>query len=245
MTTKAPSGDRLQDRRIVITGGAVGIGRATAIRAVAEGAQVFLLDLDAARLAQTCDELGCDGASADVTDEQDIAAAMDQARARMGGIDGLVNSADVMLRGSMMEIDGATWRRVIEINLTGPYLVTRAALPALLEAGNAAVVNIASAQALLPNSPNRSAYCASKGGLLNLSRSLAAEFAPKVRVNTVCPGLVDTAMADGVRQNAGNYAIGRLAYPEEIAAAIVFLLGGESSYVTGAALAVDGGRSFH
>lgn len=242
--TDVPS-DRLRGRRVVITGGAVGIGRATAETAMAEGAQVFLLDRDPEALARACEAMGCGGAEADVTDETGVAAAMTAARQRMGGIDGLVNSAGVMLRGSMLEIDGATWRRVLEVNLTGPYLTTRAALPALMEAEGAAVVNIGSAQALLPNSANRSAYCASKGGLLNLSRALAAELAPKVRVNTVCPGLVDTAMADGVRQNAGNYAMGRLARPEEIAAAIVFLLSAEASYVTGAALAVDGGRSFH
>lgn len=243
--TQHPSGDRLRDRRIVITGGAVGIGRATAIRALAEGAQVFLLDLDSAALTRTCADLGCKGASVDVTDEPGVVAAMEQARLQLGGIDGLVNSAGVMLRGSILEIDGATWRRVLEINLTGPYLTTRAVLPAMLESEGAAVVNIGSAQALLPNSPNRAAYSASKGGVLNLGRALAAELAPKVRVNTVCPGLVDTSMAEGVRQNAGNYAMGRLADPEEIAAAIVFLLSAEASYITGAALAVDGGRSFH
>jgi len=106
-------------------------------------------------------------------------------------------------------------------------------------------VNIASGQGLLPNVPGRSAYAASKGAVVNLTRALAAEWAPAIRANSVCPGLVDTPMADGVRANAGNYALRRLAEPIEIANAILFLTSAESSYVTGAALAADGGRSFH
>ena len=98
---------------------------------------------------------------------------------------------------------------------------------------------------MLPNTPGRTAYAASKGGVINLTRSLAAELAPSIRVNSVCPGLVDTPMADGVRTNTGNYAMKRLADPIEIAQAILFLTSRESSYVTGVALAVDGGRSFH
>lgn len=239
------TGLKLKGRRILITGGGAGIGRATVLRCLSEGAQAYALDRDATALGELRDTAGCGGAVADVTDEPAVNAAVAAARRAMGGIDGLVNAAGVMLRGSILDVDAATWRRVIEINLTGPYLVIRAAMPALLEAESAAIVNIGSGQALLPNSADRSAYSASKGGLLNLGRALAAELAPRVRVNTVCPGLVDTAMADGVRQNAGNYAMGRLAKPAEIAAAIVFLLGPEASYITGAALAVDGGRSFH
>ena len=150
------------------------------------------------------------------------------------------------MRGSLAEIDGATWRRVLDVNLTGPYLVARAAVPHLRAAqGDASIVNIASGQALLPNAPDRSAYAASKGGLVNLSRALAAELAPAIRVNSVCPGLVDTATADGVRHNVGNCALRRLADPDESAAAVVFLLSSQASCITGAALAADGGRSFH
>lgn len=115
----------------------------------------------------------------------------------------------------------------------------------LKEAPQASIVNVGSGQSLLPNTPDRSAYSASKGGVLNLTRALAAELAPSIRANTVCPGLVDTPMAEGVQGNVGNYALRRLAQPEEIARAILFLTSNESSYVTGAALAVDGGRSFH
>ncbi|WP_287197458.1 SDR family oxidoreductase [Paraburkholderia sp.] len=109
----------------------------------------------------------------------------------------------------------------------------------------AAIVNIASAQGLLPNAPQYTAYAASKGGVINFTRSLAAELAPNIRVNSICPGMVDTPMADGFRANASTYALRRLADPREIAQVILFLTSHDSSYVTGAALAVDGGRSFH
>ena len=236
---------RLAGRRVLITGGAAGIGRASALRCIAEGASVALLDLHADQLAATAAELGCSGHAVDVTDEERVADAVAAAAGRMGGIDGVVNAAGIMLRGSIGDVDGATWRRVIDVNLTGPYLVIRAAMSHLSAAQGASIVNIASGQALLPNSPDRAAYSASKGGVLNLSRALAAELAPRIRVNCVCPGLVDTSMADGVRHNTGNYALGRIADPGEITAAIAFLLSSEASFVTGAALAVDGGRSFH
>ncbi len=236
---------RLAGRRILITGGAAGIGRATAVRCLAEGARVAVLDLQADPLAATAAELGCSGHAVDVTDEKRVAEAVTDAAGRMGGIDGLVNAAGIMLRGSIGEVDGAAWRRVIDVNLTGPYLVIRAAIDHLAAAPGASIVNIASGQALLPNSPDRAAYSASKGGVLNLSRALAAELAPRIRVNCVCPGLVDTAMAEGVRHTTGNYALGRISDPQEITAAVAFLLSAEASFVTGAALAVDGGRSFH
>jgi NAD(P)-dependent dehydrogenase (short-subunit alcohol dehydrogenase family) len=123
--------------------------------------------------------------------------------------------------------------------------VTRACLPWLRQAPGSTVVNMASGQGLLPNSPGYTAYAASKGGVVALTRALAAELAPGVRVNSVCPGMVDTAMADGHRDNAVHYALKRLADPSEIAQVVLFLTSGESSYVTGAALAADGGRTFH
>jgi NAD(P)-dependent dehydrogenase (short-subunit alcohol dehydrogenase family) len=246
MSAAGDCGPVLAGRRILITGGAAGIGLATARRCLGQGAEVALLDRHSEAVASVAAELGCLGFVADVADEAEVRRSVEAAAAGMGGIDGVVNAAGVMLRGSLAETDGATWRRVLDVNLTGPYLVARAALRHLQAArGDAAIVNIASGQALLPNAPDRSAYAASKGGLLNLGRALAAELAPAIRVNSVCPGLVDTAMADGVRHNVANYALRRLADPDEIAAAVVFLLSAQASYITGAALAADGGRSFH
>lgn len=236
---------RLRGRRILITGAASGIGRATAVMFAAEGAALTLVDRDGAALAETARHTGALACEADVTDEASVADAVARGAAHMGGIDGVVNAAGVMLRGSVLDVGVAEWRRVLEINLTGGYIVVRCCLPWLQQAAGATIVNLGSGQALLPNSPERTAYSASKGGVLNLTRALAAELAPAIRANTVCPGLVDTSMAEGVRTNVGNYALQRLAQPEEIAQAILYLTSAESSYVTGAALAVDGGRSFH
>ena len=152
---------------------------------------------------------------------------------------------DQEVDGSVLEVDIAQWRHVLDVNLTGAYIVVRSCLPWLQQAAGATIVNVGSGQSLLPNAPRRTAYAASKGGVLNLTRALAAELAPTIRANTVCPGLVDTPMANGMHANARNYALKRLAQPDEIARAILFLTSTDSSYVTGAALAVDGGRSFH
>jgi NAD(P)-dependent dehydrogenase (short-subunit alcohol dehydrogenase family) len=236
---------RLQGRRIVITGAASGIGRRTAQLFAEEGAALTLLDRDAEGLSSIAAATRGWWFAADVSDEAAVARAVESGAAAMGGIDGVVNAAGIMMRGSVAEVSVADWRRVIDINLTGMYIVVRACLPWLVQTPGATVVNLGSGQSLLPNSPNRTAYSASKGGVLNLSRALAAELAPAIRVNCVCPGLVDTPMAAGVQANVGNYALGRLATPLEIAQAILFLTGAESSFVTGAALAVDGGRSFH
>src|SRR4051794_8074623 len=133
----------------------------------------------------------------------------------------------------------------MDVNLTGIYIVVRCCLPWLAKATGATIVNIASGQGLLPNTPQMTAYAASKGGVVNLTRAMAAELAPAVRVNSVCPGMVDTPMAEGFKGNVRNYALKRIAEPEEIARVILFLTSWEGSYITGAALAADGGRSFH
>ena len=244
-TARARSGNRLQGRRIVITGAASGIGRCTAQLFAAQGAALTLLDRNAAGLSELARDTRGHAFEVDITDEASVARAVEQGASAMGGIDGIVNAAGIMLRGSVLEVGVAQWRHVLEVNLTGTYIVVRCCLPWLTQAPFATIVNIGSGQALLPNAPDRSAYAASKGGVVNLTRALAAELAPAIRVNSVCPGLVDTPMAEGVQGNVGNYALKRLAQPLEIANAILFLTSSESSYVTGAALAVDGGRSFH
>jgi NAD(P)-dependent dehydrogenase (short-subunit alcohol dehydrogenase family) len=237
--------ERLAGRRIVITGAASGIGLRTAQLFAAEGAVLTLIDRNPEALAATARETGGHPFAVDVTDEEAVGRSVDQGAALMAGIDGMVNAAGIMWRGSVLEVGVADWRRVIDVNLTGTYIAVRACLPWLGKVPSATIVNIGSGQGILPNVPERTAYAASKGGVVNLTRALAAELAPRIRVNCVCPGLVDTPMADGVRGNVGNYALGRLADPLEIANAILFLSSSESSYVTGATLAADGGRSFH
>lgn len=236
---------RLKGRRIVVTGAASGIGLHTARLFAQEGAAVLLIDRDGGRLAAAAAETGGHPEAADITDEAAVAAAIARGANALDGIDGVVNAAGIMMRGLVAEVPAEAWRRVLEVNLTGTYIVVRSCLPWLTKQGSATVVNIGSAQGLLPNAPGFTAYAASKGGVVNLSRALAAELAPAIRVNCICPGMVDTPMAEGFRGNVGNYALRRLADPLEIARTILFLTSSDSSYVTGATLAVDGGRSFH
>jgi NAD(P)-dependent dehydrogenase (short-subunit alcohol dehydrogenase family) len=236
---------RLAQRRVLITGAASGIGRRSALLFAAEGAALTLIDRSVKGLAEIARETGGLAVEADVTDEGSVAHAVERGAAAMGGIDGVVNAAGIVLRGPVLEVGVADWRRVIDVNLTGTYIVVRCCLPWLTKATEATIVNIASGQGLLPNTPGMTAYAASKGGVVNLTRALAAELAPEIRVNSVCPGMVDTPMtADGPR-DVTPYALKRIADPLEIAHAILFLTGSESSFVTGAALAIDGGRTFH
>jgi NAD(P)-dependent dehydrogenase (short-subunit alcohol dehydrogenase family) len=236
---------RLQQRRVLITGAASGIGRRTALLFATEGAALTLLDCSVEGLAEVARETGGFAVETDVTDEGSVADAVKRGAAAMGGIDGVVNAAGIVIRGPVLEVGVADWRRVIDVNLAGTYIVVRYCLPWLTKVTGATIVNIASGQGLLPNRPEMTAYAASKGGVVNLTRALAAELAPAIRVNSVCPGMVDTPMtADGPR-DVTPYALKRIADPLEIAHAILFLTGSESSFVTGAALAIDGGRTFH
>jgi NAD(P)-dependent dehydrogenase (short-subunit alcohol dehydrogenase family) len=239
------SSGRLSGRRIVLTGAASGIGRATAILFAQQGAAVTLLDRDGQGAAETARLTGGHAFEVDITDETAVAQAVDKGGAAMNGIDGVVNAAGIMITGPAIDTPAAVFGKVLGVNLTGTYIVTRSCIRWMTKEATGTVVNIGSAQGLLPNVPNHTAYAASKGAVVNLTRAFAAELAPSIRVNCACPGMVDTPMADGHRANTGNYALKRLADPVEIAQAILFLTSAESSYVTGAILAVDGGRSFH
>ena len=236
---------RLEGRRILITGAASGIGQRTAELFAGEGAALTLLDCDRKRLASVARETGGTAVEADVTQELSVARAVEQGAGAMGGIDGIVNAAGIVIYGSVLDVGVADWKLVLDVNLTGTYIVIRCCLPWLAKAPFATIVNIASGQGLLPNTPNMTAYAASKGGVVNLTRALAAELAPSMRVNSVCPGMVDTPMTARLRREVDRYALKRIAEPLEIAQAILFLTGTESSFVTGAALAIDGGRTFH
>lgn len=247
----------LAGRRILIAGAAKGIGRATAERFAAEGARLAALDRDGVALAELGAALpGLAGFDGDVADPVAVAAAIDAAAAALGGIDGVVNAAGIDLVADIEAMTLAGWQRVVAVNLTGPMLVMQAAYPYLKAAGGGTIVNVSSAAGLSPLG-HRTAYCASKAGLQMASKALAIEAAAfGIRVNTVCPGAVETdlfrAGIDGAPDPQAayeavrsRYALRRVAAPAEIAAAILWLTGGESSYVTGTAIAVDGGRTFH
>jgi NAD(P)-dependent dehydrogenase (short-subunit alcohol dehydrogenase family) len=239
---------RLTGRKILITGGASGIGRATCALFLQEGAAVVVLDRNTANVADVR------AIAADVSDAGSVTRAMQEAAQAMGGLDGLVNAAGVFINKDLMNTDAQTWNTTIAVNLTGTFLCVQAAVPLLRQAAQATIVNLASGVGLLPTGGGSTAYVASKGGVIAMTRALAAELAPGIRVNAVCPGAVETPMTDGTLRDASGainpaivnrYALGRPGSPEEIAAAILFLTAHESSFVTGVNLAVDGGRTFH
>lgn len=241
---------RLEGRRILITGAASGIGLATARLFRSEGARLALLDRDGAALVQVAAELGAHGEPVELESEAQIRTAVANAAAALGGLDGVLNIAGIGGFGFLENAVLDDWNRVLTVNLTAPFLICREALPHLKASEGATIVNIASGVGLLPTSPGMGAYVASKGGLIAYSKALAAELAPGIRVNALCPGAVDTPMVpaemkEAARAPGSPYALRRLGSPEELAAAALFLTSRDSSFVTGIALAADGGRTFH
>lgn len=245
---------RLAGRRIIVIGGASGIGRATATLFAREGASIAVLDRATDDGARVAGDIGGRAVTVDVADPASVDAAVSQAASALGGIDGVVNAAGILSSGGLADTAPGEFSRTLAVNLTGTFLVVRAALPHLRQTRGATVVNIGSGVGLTPTGPGTIAYVASKGGVIAMSKSMAAELAPDIRVNVVCPGLVETAMTapflrdatGAVRPElAARYPMRRPASPDEIAAAILFLTSAESSFVTGIAMPVDGGRTFH
>lgn len=241
---------RLDGRRILVTGAASGIGQAIADLFTQAGAQVVALDRAVPQPfeGQRAIALSC---QADITDAEAVKAVVQQATETLGGLDGVVNAAGIANTDWAEDVTPNDWARVIEVNLTGTFNVCRAALSALRQAGGGTIVNLASGQGLQPFK-QRSAYAASKAGVIAFSKCIAMEWAPLVRVNTVCPGAVDTPMvragysAEALHSSIGSrYALQRIGQPQEIAMAALYLSSAESSFVTGIVLAVDGGRSYH
>lgn len=245
---------RLTGRKIIVTGGASGIGRATARLFRQEGASVAVLDRSDNAAKAVADEIGAVAVTCDVADPASVSAAVAKAAEAMGGLDGLVNAAGILSSAGLADTSAEVFARTLAVNLTGTFLVIQAAAPFIQAAGKGTIVNIASGVGLMPTGPGSVAYVASKAGVVGLTKSIAMELAPNIRVNSVCPGAVETAMTAGyIRTATGEpdpsiatrYALGRHAQPEELAAAILFLTSDESSFMTGIALPVDGGRTFH
>jgi meso-butanediol dehydrogenase / (S,S)-butanediol dehydrogenase / diacetyl reductase len=235
-------------RVAVVTGAARGIGLAIARRFLAEEWRVALLDIDSGELGKTTGKpdqlltIACDVSAPD-----QIQGAVQQILARFGRIDALVNNAGIALFKPLLETTHEEWQRVLDVNLTGPFLCSQACAPAMLRNGGGAIVNISSISGLRA-STLRVAYGTSKAALDHLTRQQAAELGNLgIRVNAVAPGPVDTAMAKQVHTpdiRAGYHdaiPLARYGREEEIAAAVYFLCSPEASYVNGQTLAVDGG----
>ncbi len=245
---------RLAGRRVLITGAASGIAAATARLFARHGARLVLLDINGEGLAAVAGEIAADPITVDLTDPVAAAAAVEQSAGVMGGLDGIVNCAGISMVKPLADLDLEDWSRALAINLTAPYVICRAALPWLTAKGGT-VVNIASGVGIHPTGGGSSAYAGSKGGLIAFTKALAAEFAPVIRANVICPGLVKTPMTafmfEGYEDRpleapaVARYPMGRWAEPPELANACLFLTSDESSYVTGATFAIDGGRTFH
>ena len=245
-------------RRALVTGGASGIGLATAARLRTEGAAVVTLDRRphgqgrAGRPARPSGPGAC--LTADVTSAEQVRSAVAQAAVRLGGpVDVLVNAAGVYQIRALLELTGPDWDDMMAVNLRGPFLAAQAVAAALIEAGlPGAIVNLGSTAALVADAAEPTAhYNASKAGVVALTRQMAAEWAPYgIRANAVCPGVIDTPMLrlmdDPVAGRGyldAAVPLGRLGRAAEVAAVIVFLASSDASYLTGAAIPVDGGAT--
>ena len=237
---------------MLVIGGAAGIGLATVRLCLQEGARVAVLDRDPWSDDESAPTFT---GRADVRSTGEVEAGIAAAAQALRGLDGLIYCAGIDLLATLAETRDDDWTRIIDVNLTGAMRCCRAALPYFAAEGGA-IVLVASAAGLKPLA-DRTAYCASKAGLIMFAKTLAAELAPRgVRVNALCPGAVETALfrtsfenkpdPEATRETIKDrYALRRIAEPEEMARSILFLASSASSYVTGVALAADGGRSFH
>ena len=243
---------RLDGKVAVVTGGASGIGRASAHRFAAEGARVVVADLDVEAGTAVADEIGGWFVRADVTDAGDVESMYDAAIERYGGLDVCFNNAGISPPDddSVLTTELDVWRRVQEVNLTSVFLCCKSGIARLLAHGGGSVINTASFVAVLGAATSQVSYTASKGGVLALSRELGVQFARRgVRVNALCPGPVNTPLLrelfakdpERAARRLVHVPMGRFGEPEEIAAAAAFLASDDASFITASTFLVDGG----
>ena len=250
---------RLAGKVALITGGGTGIGKAVALAFVREGAKIAVAGRRVEKLQEVVGEIkakGGDGIAiaCDVARAADAETAVKRAVERFGLLNVLVNNAGIVSATTVETIKEEEWDQLMSINLKGPFLMSRAALPAFRSAGGGAIVNVGSVLGLTAVK-DRAAYCASKGGVTMLTKAMAVDHAQdKIRVNCICPALVETEMVRGVfgaspqgqamrESRVAAIPIGRIGRPEDVAELAVFLASEESSWLTGAAIPLDGGIS--
>jgi NAD(P)-dependent dehydrogenase (short-subunit alcohol dehydrogenase family) len=241
----------LRDKGILITGGTSGIGLATARRFQQEGARVFVCGIDATELQTVTEELTAPGTVADVSQERDVTRLVNESAASLGRIDVLINNAGIAKKARFIDLTPQQWDETIAVNLRGMFLVAQGVAREMLADGQGgAIVNMASTNAL-GGEEEFAHYNASKGGVLQLTRTMAVELGRSgIRVNCVCPGFIDTplnrhlATEDEMREyERTKVPLGRRGGAEEVAAAFAFLASDDASFVHGEALVIDGGQT--
>jgi meso-butanediol dehydrogenase/(S,S)-butanediol dehydrogenase/diacetyl reductase len=239
----------LKDKRVLITGGAGGIGSATAARFLAEGAQVAVLDCDGTALARLGRELPALSGTlcGDVSDPTAVAHAFEQLEQLFGGPDVLINNAGISVRQPFIDITPDQWRRVLDVNLNGVFHIAQQAARRMLAGGGGVILNMGSTNGLM-GYPNYADYNASKAGVIELTRSMALELAPTIRVNAVCPGFILTPMQEAEytpemqRAFADRVPLRRLGRPEDVAGLFAFLASDDAAFITGQCFVIDGGE---
>jgi len=239
----------LKDKRVLVTGGAQGIGMAAAARFIAEECRVVVLDRNAEALAKVRREIPkLDGVlMADVSDAAAVADAFSRLDGLWGGLDVLVNNAGISLRHHFLDITPEEWRRVVETNLNGVFFCAREAARRMAAAGAGVILNMGSTNGIA-GYHYYADYNASKAGVIELTRSMALELAPAVRVNCVCPGFILTSMQEAeyapemLRAFEAKVPLRRLGRPEDVAGLFAYLASDEAAFITGQPFVIDGGE---